>query len=76
MSVSGEYFWYYIIFNVLILLQCRKGYAGDGILCGPDKDMDGYPDNTLKCKDKHCVKVTLKTTYASKQWRQSKNDNS
>lgn len=38
-------------------LQCYIGFAGDGMICGYDKDSDGYPDEHLDCKDKFCVKV-------------------
>lgn len=37
--------------------QCGIGWAGNGYLCGKDTDIDGYPDEKLKCKDSNCRKV-------------------
>ncbi|XP_042858636.1 cartilage oligomeric matrix protein-like, partial [Penaeus japonicus] len=37
-----------------ILCQCAVGYAGDGAECGPDSDLDSYPDDELTCADPHC----------------------
>uniref|UniRef100_A0A8C7YCF2 Thrombospondin 4b n=1 Tax=Oryzias sinensis TaxID=183150 RepID=A0A8C7YCF2_9TELE len=39
-----------------ISCQCGIGWAGNGYLCGKDTDIDGYPDEKLKCKDAHCRK--------------------
>uniref|UniRef100_A0A4W5MXI8 Thrombospondin 4b n=1 Tax=Hucho hucho TaxID=62062 RepID=A0A4W5MXI8_9TELE len=36
--------------------QCGIGWAGNGYLCGKDTDIDGYPDEKLKCKDMLCKK--------------------
>ena len=33
---------------------CDLGYAGDGVHCGVDSDLDGYPDVGLNCTDIHC----------------------
>ncbi|KAF3848643.1 hypothetical protein F7725_015140 [Dissostichus mawsoni] len=33
------------------------GWAGNGYLCGKDTDIDGYPDDKLKCKDSSCKKA-------------------
>ncbi|MBN3322731.1 TSP4B protein, partial [Atractosteus spatula] len=35
---------------------CGIGWAGNGYLCGKDTDIDGYPDEELKCKDRSCRK--------------------
>uniref|UniRef100_A0A667XY01 Thrombospondin 3b n=1 Tax=Myripristis murdjan TaxID=586833 RepID=A0A667XY01_9TELE len=36
--------------------QCNVGWAGNGNTCGPDSDIDGYPDSALPCIDNdiHC----------------------
>lgn len=42
-----------------MLPQCNVGWAGNGNVCGPDTDIDGYPDQALPCMDnnKHCKQV-------------------
>lgn len=34
---------------------CRIGFGGNGDLCGPDSDLDGWPDHHLNCTDIHCA---------------------
>ncbi|XP_018496596.2 cartilage oligomeric matrix protein [Galendromus occidentalis] len=34
--------------------RCKIGFAGDGRMCAPDRDIDGWPDFTLPCSDKRC----------------------
>ena len=60
----------------LFSLQCKTGFAGDGIACGFDSDLDGWPDNQLDCEDKgkytHCTGVRLRIilkTIGSAFWR-------
>uniref|UniRef100_A0A8C1DK23 Thrombospondin 3b n=1 Tax=Cyprinus carpio carpio TaxID=630221 RepID=A0A8C1DK23_CYPCA len=42
--------------NSDISCVCNIGWAGSGNICGPDSDIDGYPDGPLPCidNDKHC----------------------
>ncbi|TSK72014.1 Thrombospondin-4-B [Bagarius yarrelli] len=39
-----------------ITCQCGIGWAGNGYLCGKDTDIDGYPDEKLRCRDPNCKK--------------------
>uniref|UniRef100_A0A5F8HFX1 Thrombospondin 3 n=2 Tax=Monodelphis domestica TaxID=13616 RepID=A0A5F8HFX1_MONDO len=42
--------------NGAVSCSCNIGWAGNGNVCGPDTDIDGYPDQALPCMDnnKHC----------------------
>ncbi|XP_071030219.1 thrombospondin-4-B-like isoform X1 [Oncorhynchus clarkii lewisi] len=51
-----------------ITCQCGIGWAGNGYLCGKDTDIDGYPDEKLKCKDMLCKKVTMTTQEIQLSW--------
>ena len=33
------------------VLQCNDGFAGNGVFCGVDVDMDGHPLESLECSD-------------------------
>ncbi|XP_029470337.1 cartilage oligomeric matrix protein [Rhinatrema bivittatum] len=35
---------------------CGVGWAGDGVMCGKDTDIDGFPDEKLPCSDRKCKK--------------------
>merc|ERR1711936_1438666 len=36
------------------ICKCKIGWAGDGKLCGPDRDLDGWPDFDIACQDPKC----------------------
>ena len=36
--------------------KCKIGWAGDGKVCGPDRDLDGWPDFDLPCQVKYHYK--------------------
>uniref|UniRef100_A0AAQ4PV95 TSP C-terminal domain-containing protein n=1 Tax=Gasterosteus aculeatus aculeatus TaxID=481459 RepID=A0AAQ4PV95_GASAC len=48
---------------------CNVGWAGNGNTCGPDTDIDGYPDRPLPCMDnhKHCKQDNCVSTPNSGQ---------
>ncbi|KAK5869738.1 hypothetical protein PBY51_024435 [Eleginops maclovinus] len=47
--------------------QCGVGWAGNGYLCGPDIDIDGFPDEKLACPEKNCNKDNCLTVPNSGQ---------
>ncbi|XP_078288051.1 thrombospondin-3-like [Rhinoraja longicauda] len=49
--------------------QCKVGWAGNGYVCGPDTDIDGFPDRDLPCIDnhRHCNKDNCQFTPNSGQ---------
>ncbi|XP_035702545.1 cartilage oligomeric matrix protein isoform X2 [Folsomia candida] len=54
--------------------RCKIGWAGDGKSCGPDRDLDGWPDYDLGCSDKKCRKDNCVDTPNSGQ-EDADNDN-
>ncbi|KAH8377867.1 hypothetical protein KR093_007592 [Drosophila rubida] len=34
--------------------RCSVGWAGNGQICGRDRDLDGWPDESLNCAEPHC----------------------
>ena len=50
------------------------GWAGNGYLCGPDRDLDRYPDIQLNCNDPECrADNCIKTPNSGQE--DSDNDN-
>ena len=41
-------------FNGRYTCKCKVGYAGDGKVCGTDRDLDGWPDVDLGCASQLC----------------------
>ncbi|XP_067878926.1 thrombospondin-3a isoform X2 [Heterodontus francisci] len=62
--------------NGEVSCHCRVGWAGNGYVCGPDTDIDGYPDRDLPCIDnhRHCKKDNCRYTPNSGQ-EDADNDN-
>ncbi|CAK6445298.1 unnamed protein product [Pipistrellus nathusii] len=46
---------------------CAIGWAGNGVLCGRDTDLDGFPDEKLRCSERHCRKDNCRTVPNSGQ---------
>lgn len=49
------------------LCRCRKGYAGNGYICGRDGDFDEWPNYRLDCDDRFCSADNCVYTYNPKQ---------
>ncbi|XP_076356143.1 cartilage oligomeric matrix protein-like [Tachypleus tridentatus] len=47
--------------------KCRVGWAGNGKVCGPDKDLDGWPDYDLRCNNPRCLADNCPNTPNSGQ---------
>ncbi|KAJ8963403.1 hypothetical protein NQ318_018882, partial [Aromia moschata] len=47
--------------------ECVTGYAGNGELCAPDRDLDSWPDVELPCSDRHCKRDNCPYTPNSGQ---------
>uniref|UniRef100_A0A8C2TKI4 Cartilage oligomeric matrix protein n=1 Tax=Coturnix japonica TaxID=93934 RepID=A0A8C2TKI4_COTJA len=50
-----------------ISCACLVGWAGNGYVCGKDTDIDGVPDEKLRCSDKKCRKDNCMTVPNSGQ---------
>ncbi|XP_031430188.1 cartilage oligomeric matrix protein [Clupea harengus] len=46
---------------------CHVGWAGNGYFCGPDVDIDGFPDHKLPCPETNCQKDNCITVPNSGQ---------
>ncbi|XP_075758998.1 cartilage oligomeric matrix protein [Pelodiscus sinensis] len=46
---------------------CIVGWAGNGYVCGRDTDIDGFPDEKLRCPDRKCRKDNCVTVPNSGQ---------
>ncbi|XP_073909496.1 cartilage oligomeric matrix protein [Castor canadensis] len=46
---------------------CAVGWAGNGLICGRDTDLDGFPDEKLRCSELQCRKDNCVTVPNSGQ---------
>ncbi|XP_045051658.1 cartilage oligomeric matrix protein isoform X1 [Desmodus rotundus] len=46
---------------------CAIGWAGNGLLCGRDTDLDGFPDEKQRCSERQCRKDNCVTVPNSGQ---------
>uniref|UniRef100_A0AAQ5Z5N0 Cartilage oligomeric matrix protein n=1 Tax=Amphiprion ocellaris TaxID=80972 RepID=A0AAQ5Z5N0_AMPOC len=53
--------------SVCMNTPCGVGWAGNGYLCGPDTDIDGFPDDKLDCPERNCNKDNCLTVPNSGQ---------
>uniref|UniRef100_H3A0V4 Cartilage oligomeric matrix protein n=1 Tax=Latimeria chalumnae TaxID=7897 RepID=H3A0V4_LATCH len=47
--------------------MCGIGWAGNGFICGKDTDIDGFPDEQLRCSERTCQKDNCETVPNSGQ---------
>lgn len=40
---------------ILTFIYFQTGWAGNGTVCGPDRDLDGYPDHEILCSEPQCA---------------------
>ncbi|XP_053556034.1 cartilage oligomeric matrix protein-like [Bombina bombina] len=50
-----------------IVCVCPVGWAGNGLMCAKDTDIDGFPDEKLRCSDVKCRKDNCVTVPNSGQ---------
>ncbi|KAM4052828.1 thrombospondin-4-like isoform 2-T2 [Anomaloglossus baeobatrachus] len=50
-----------------IACMCKVGWAGNGLVCAKDTDIDGFPDEKLRCSQLRCKKDNCVTVPNSGQ---------
>ena len=56
---SAQHFHSVRLLTSSFICQCHSDYAGNGLLCAEDFDIDGFPDVQLNCSEKECRKVGI-----------------
>ena len=45
-----QYYFAWCLGKSYYVCKCKIGWAGDGKVCGPDRELDGWPDFDLPCQ--------------------------